>query len=115
MNDKFCAGKALTRRCLPELAMLQSFSSGPTFREVLNEKPRPVCAGGVLESCVVPVLRRIADDHHHTHDDHCGGWPVGSSFALNMEVVIRDLVGFCLTIFIQAQLYRGDNGKFFFG
>ncbi len=93
--------------------MLQSFSSGPTFREVLKRKTRPVCAGGVLESCVVPVPTAIADDHHHTHDDHCGGWRSWYSFALSMEVVIGDLVGFVFNIFIQAQLYRGDNGKFF--
>ncbi|EHC98105.1 hypothetical protein LTSEURB_5723, partial [Salmonella enterica subsp. enterica serovar Urbana str. R8-2977] len=32
---------------MPELAMLHSFYSEPTFREgVLNKKPRPVCAGG---------------------------------------------------------------------
>ncbi|ACY90959.1 hypothetical protein STM14_4578 [Salmonella enterica subsp. enterica serovar Typhimurium str. 14028S] len=55
--------------------MLHSFYSEPTFREgVLNKKPRPVCAGGVLESCVFRTLRRIADDHHHTHDDHCARW-----------------------------------------
>lgn len=37
-----------------------------------NEKPRPVCAGGVLIRVLIQSLRRIADDHHHTHDDHCG-------------------------------------------
>ncbi len=31
-----------------------------------------------------------------------------------MEVVIRDLVGFVFNNIYKAQLYRGDNGKFFF-
>jgi hypothetical protein len=72
MNDQLRAGKRVLVDVVPELAMLQSFSSGPTFRGGLNEKPRPVCAGGVWNRVLFRTLRRIADDDHHTHDDHRG-------------------------------------------
>jgi hypothetical protein len=72
MNDQLRAGKTRLVDVVPELAMLQSFLLGRPSGEVLNEKPRPVCAGGVWNRVLFQSLRRIADDHHHTHDDHCG-------------------------------------------
>ncbi len=112
MNDKFCAGKRLRVDVVPELAMLQSFSSGRLSGRCLNEKPRPVCAGGVLNRVLFQSLRRIADDHHHTHETTAADGAVGSSFALSMEVVMGTLLVLCLTIFIQAQLYRGTMENF---
>lgn len=39
----------------PNLPCSSPFLLGRLSGRCLNEKPRPVCAGGVLESCVVPV------------------------------------------------------------
>ena len=40
----------------PNLPCSSPFLLGRLSGRCLNEKPRPVCAGGVLESCVVPAL-----------------------------------------------------------
>ncbi|ABV11191.1 hypothetical protein CKO_00012 [Citrobacter koseri ATCC BAA-895] len=100
---------------MPELAMLQSFYSGPTCREgVLNEKPRPVCAGGVLESCVVPVPTahcRRPPPHARRPLRQVAQFLVGSQSAWKGSLGTLSVYG--LTGFIQAQLFRHDNGKFF--
>ncbi len=57
-------------------------------------------------------LRRIADDHHHATTTAADG-AVGSSFALNMEVVIRDLVGFVFNnIYTSTALQGGAMENF---
>ncbi len=85
MNDKFCAVKRLRVDVVPELAMLQSFSLGRLSGRCLNEKPRPVCAGGFWNRVLFQSLRRIADDDHHSTTTTAADGAVGSSFALNME------------------------------
>ena len=36
--------------------------------------PNRFAPAGFWNRVLFQSLRRIADDHHHTHDDHCGGW-----------------------------------------
>jgi hypothetical protein len=56
---------------VPELAMLQSFSSGPTLPGRQQKTPLGLRRRG-LEFVLFRTLRRIADDDHHRHDDHRG-------------------------------------------
>ncbi|TGG93349.1 hypothetical protein E4656_09860 [Natronospirillum operosum] len=45
-----------------------SVRAGGNLDGAKNKKPRPVCAGGVLENyALIRTLRRLAYDHHHTH------------------------------------------------
>ncbi len=110
MNDKFCAGKRLRVDVVPELAMLQSFLLGR-----LSEVPKtpPGCAGGFWNRvCSSPYGALPTTTTTRTTTTAADG-AVGSSFALNMEVVIRDLVGFVFNNIYTSTALQGDNGKFF--
>ncbi len=85
MNDKFSPVKRLRVDVVPELAMLQSFLLGRLSGRCLNEKTRPVCAGGFWNRVLFQSLRRIADDHHPRTTTTAADGAVGSSFALNMK------------------------------
>ncbi|EFO57925.1 hypothetical protein HMPREF9348_02999 [Escherichia coli MS 145-7] len=94
--------------------MLQSFSSGPTFREVLKRKTPPglrrrgfgiVCCSspyGALPTTTTTRTTTTAADS-----------AVGSSFALNMEVVIGDLVGFVFNNIYTSTALQGRQWKIF--
>ena len=99
---------------MPELAMLQSFYSGPLLRAgLLNEKPRPVCAGGVLESCVPDPTAHCRRPPPHARRPlrEMAQFLVGSQSAWKGSLGTLSVCW--LTGFIQTQVFQRDNGKIF--
>ncbi|EFU44926.1 hypothetical protein HMPREF9539_04588 [Escherichia coli MS 110-3] len=94
--------------------MLQSFSSGPTFREELKRKPPPGLRGGGfgIVCCSSPYGALPTTTTTRTTTTAADG-AVGSSFALNMEVVIGDLVGFVFNNIYTSTALQGRQWKIF--
>ena len=99
---------------VPELAMLQSFSSGPTFREVLKRKTPPGLRrrGFGIVCCSSPYGALPTTTTTRTTTTAADG-AVGSSFALSMEVVIGDLVGFVFNNIYTSTALQGRQWKIF--
>ncbi|ROL24601.1 hypothetical protein BFD67_20790 [Escherichia coli] len=101
--------------------MLQSFSSGPTFREVLKRKTPPglrrrgfgiVCCSSPYGALPTTTTTRTTTTTTRTTTTAADG-AVGSSFALSMEVVIGDLVGFVFNNIYTSTALQGRQWKIF--
>jgi len=94
--------------------MLQSFSSGPTFREELKRKTPPGLRrrGFGIVCCSSPYGALPTTTTTRTTTTAADG-AVGSSFALNMEVVIGDLVGFVFNNIYTSTALQGRQWKIF--
>lgn len=98
----------------PNLPCSSPFLLGRLSGRCLNEKPRPVCAGGVLESCVVPdptAHCRRPPPHARRPLREMAQFLVGSQSAWKGSLGALSVCW--LTGFIQTQVFQRDNGKFF--
>lgn len=98
----------------PNLPCSSPFILGLRIRVgLLNEKPRPVCAGGVLESCVPDPTAHCRRPPPHARRPlrEMAQFLVGSLSAWKGSLGALSVCW--LTGFIQTQVFQRDNGKIF--